>query len=299
MVLREDLLEALKVRWKDYRRALKRCQKRASEPKVHALRVEARRLLSTLEVLGSLVAHARILKACKKLKEQLDSFDELRDTHVQLIYVREILQQFPELKPIYRRLKRREGKLVKPAAKSARRCRLGALERAVKKTKLQLKAAFAAPTVRHRSRERIASVLRSAFEQVVQLRERINPRDAATIHRTRIAFKKYRYMIELLEPVLPWAKPTQSLAMNEYQTMMGAIQDAEVMMATLKAMAKTKKFRGISFDRVEEFLKERHGRLVENYLERANDLFSFWPAASSPLAMRFPPEKAFAPLRDQ
>src|SRR5438477_6653721 len=122
MVLREDLLEALRERWKSYRGALKRCRKRASEPKVHALRVETRRLLSTLEVLGSLVAHARIFKARKKLKEQLDSFDELRDTHVQLIYVREIVSHFPELDPIYKKLKRRAGRLGEPAATAAWLC---------------------------------------------------------------------------------------------------------------------------------------------------------------------------------
>ena len=106
-------------------------------------------------------------------------------------------------------------------------------------------------------------------------------------------------MIELLEPVLPWTKPTQSLEMNEYQTMMGAIQDVEVIMVTLKEVTKKRRFKGLSLDRVQRFLKERHARLVQEYLERADELFSFWPASSSPAAMRFSEQQALAPLRNQ
>lgn len=297
VVLREDLLEALRERWAGYRRALRRCRKHPSEPKVHDLRVETRRLLSTLEVLGSLVAHTRILKARKKLKEQLDSFDQLRDTHVQLLYVRDIRPRFPELKVIYRKLKRRAKRLVKPAAKTARRCRLGPIQRAVKRTKAQLKAAFAAPSVRCSPRDRISSVLRAAFDHVVELRLAIDPKDATTIHRTRIAFKKFRYMVELLEPVLPWAKPTQSLRLSEYQTMMGTIQDIEVLTASLQAMARKKRFKKVPFDRVQRFLKQRHVKLVKTYLRRADELLSFWPAPAPDLPVRISRKRALAPLR--
>ena len=73
-----------------------------------------------------------------------------------------------------------------------------------------------------------------AFSRTRQLRARIDPRDTRTIHRTRVAFKKFRYMVEALAEYLPGGdRPSAWPAMRHYQTMMGEIQDAEVLLRTL------------------------------------------------------------------
>src|SRR6185436_9305386 len=277
-VLHQELRKALRERWRAYRKALKQCRKHPSEKVVHNLRVQTRRLLSALELLGSFVTHSHVQKARRKLKKRLDDFSELRDTHVQLLSVEVMLQEFPELKPLYRKLLRREKRLIKPATNQAKISRCGGLARAVRRTNKHLKAGFANPSVRCRPRERISHILEAAFDRVVHLRKAIHPRNVETIHRTRVAFKKFRYMVELLEPVLPGVTRRQLVAMAHYQTMMGDIQDLGVMIASLDAMAEKSKLKAATLARVRKTLGGRHRDLIRDYCAHADQLFSFWPA---------------------
>jgi CHAD domain-containing protein len=288
-VLRGELIDALKDRWRAYRKALKQCRKHPSEPAVHFLRVETRRLLSALELLGSFVTHSHVQKALQRLKKRLKDFSDLRDTHVQLLSVEAMLREFPELKPLCRKLLRREKRLIRPAAKQARCSKCGKLGRAVKRTRKHLKAAFDAPN--GRPRERIAQILETSFDQVAQLRAAIDPKDVTTIHHTRIAFKKFRYMMELLRPVLPGVTRLQLTAMDHYQTMMGDIQDLDVMIASVEAMAKRSRVKAASLARVRKTLAERHRLLVRGYCKDADQLFNFWPGR---LAEKYPAESSQA-----
>lgn len=295
LLLREHLLESLGERCKAYRKAVKRCRKRASEQMVHHLRVETRRLLSTLELLSYLSNTVQLRKAHQALKNQLDAFDELRDTHVQLLYTATMLRDFPELKLLVKRLERREKDLIKPAARTAQRSKLKRLNRRISATKSQLKVAFArtgllhsmangvtptlpaAETGRFRPAVRLAQAVQRAFNRVVELRHQIDPAHLETIHRTRIAFKRFRYMIELLQPILPAVKPRQLIAMDQYQTTMGEIQDISVMIERLSALRQKKKFKGLPVNRFRQVLLQRRERLVEGYLNVADELFTFWP----------------------
>src|SRR6266536_1259459 len=59
-LISEKLLAALRERWRAYRKGLKQCRKHPSEEAVHRVRVQTRRLLSALELLGSFVTHSRV-----------------------------------------------------------------------------------------------------------------------------------------------------------------------------------------------------------------------------------------------
>ncbi|HMC28789.1 MAG TPA: CHAD domain-containing protein [Verrucomicrobiae bacterium] len=295
LLLREHLLESLDERWKAYRKAVKRCRKRASEQGVHHLRVETRRLLSTLELLSYLSNTVQLRKAHQSLKKQLDAFDDLRDTHVQLLYTATMLRDFPELKRLVKRLERREKSLIKPAAHTAQRSKLKRLSRRISATKSHLKVAFAktgvlhstelartvalpaAPAGRFRPAVRLAQAVQRAFNRVTELRHQIHPARLETIHRTRIAFKRFRYMIELLQPILPAVQPRQLISMDQYQTMMGEIQDISVMIERLDALLEKKKFKSLPLQRFRQVLLQRREMLVQGYLNVADQLFTFWP----------------------
>src|SRR6185369_589719 len=57
-----------------------------------------------------------------------------------------------------------------------------------------------------------------AFAKALHLRQNIRATDTETIHRTRVAFKKVRYMIEILADYLPLADDKLLVAMHRYQT---------------------------------------------------------------------------------
>ena len=79
----------------------------------------------------------------------------------------------------------------------------------------------------------ILQAVDDAFLITKQRQNWINPAQATTIHRVRIAFKTFRYMVEIVHPLLPDFPPENLKQMHDYQSLMGEIQDVEVIMQAL------------------------------------------------------------------
>lgn len=270
----EHLALSLKRQWKRYRKRLRRCQRKFSTRAVHESRVETRRLLSLLELLRPFAQKRRLEKALACLKRHLDTFDDLRDTHVQLLAVGPMRAGFPAAGPFYKYLRKREQRFERQTRKRIKAVRTRRLEKLIADCRQEVRARIEADPNR-RARRVLLGALERAFARTAELKARISPKDTKTIHRTRVAFKRYRYMVELLAERLPAATTTALAAMHDYQTMMGEVQDAEVLLRALGAFLGKKRldseaarqFRG-------ECLRRRH-RLVQVYLRAADGLFAF------------------------
>src|SRR5919205_3933374 len=93
----EFLLEALDQRWNNYRTELKRCRTEFSNEAVHDLRASARRMLAFIQLLDTISPRPRLQRLNHAFKEQLDEFDELRDTQVILAELSETQKELPQL----------------------------------------------------------------------------------------------------------------------------------------------------------------------------------------------------------
>ena len=89
-----SLRKDLKKQSRRYRKRLKQCQKEFSESAVHSLRVQSRRLLSTVELLEHFLPAVDQDRIRHALKCNLDIFDDLRDTQVQLLTIRKMGRSF-------------------------------------------------------------------------------------------------------------------------------------------------------------------------------------------------------------
>jgi len=270
------LARSLKQQWKRYRKELKRCQNEFSEKAIHAFRVETRRLLSTLELLGGFLPARRVEKAQRLLKRHRDVFDDLRDTQVQLAAVGRMLRVFPAARPFQLCLLEREDRFAKRTGKNVKKVRTGRLGKLIAgcRGNVERQLAEAGPE------KALAILLRSvdrAFRRTKQLRMRIKPRDPWTIHRTRVAFKKFRYMVEALAKHLPAVTSERLAAMRHYQTMMGEIQDAEVLLAALDKFLRKKEIKPEAARRFRAELLRRRQRLIRVFLKAADQLLEFWP----------------------
>ena len=99
--------------------------------------------------------------------------------------------------------------------------------------------------------QRLVDATTEAFEMVMACYGRTGPRDLPTIHRVRLAFKKFRYMAEVLAKVVPGILTDRQIrSMRSYQKRVGEIQDVEVLLARFKKFTKKgerqKIVRGIS-----------------------------------------------------
>jgi CHAD domain-containing protein len=271
------LAACVKAQRRRYRKRLERCQRKFSESAVHELRIQTRRLLALLNLSGALYGEDAPRKICKVLKRRLDAFDELRDTHVQLLLLKGLRVEFPEVRELDAWLRRREGKLVsalRHGIKAARQARLEKRLKALEKTLRKLPA----PRAHRNAADPARTAMAESFADVVALRRRIRRRDPRTIHRTRVAFKRYRYMAELLRPFLPGVTPELVLRMRRYQARMGDIQDLEVLLAGLALADKKRRLEPGLARRLRPALRQRRARLVDDYLHNADELFDFEPS---------------------
>lgn len=260
------LQKAVRERTRTLRAQVKRCRKQFSEEAVHDLRVAMRRLLALLDYLAFLAPSPALRKMRREIKSHLDAFDALRDTQVMLLETTQRLNELPEVEPLHRFLQKREKRLLRQAQKDIENIRDGDAKalRAVLKTVAQKGGDPLAP-------------VDDAYQTVLHRLALVDPSDTATIHRVRIAFKRFRYSAEVAKPLLT-SMPAELLErLHDYQTLMGEIQDMEVMLRTIDQFAA--RHSDCVMEPVREYYRARHAEKVAAYLQRLNEVYSFWRSA--------------------
>ena len=285
------LSETLKARWKRYCKRLKQCQRKFSEEAVHDSRIETRRLLSLMELLGWFLRSGQLNKARRILKHHLDTFDELRDIHVQLIFVGRMLRAFPAMHAFHSALLRRESRCASQTAKDIKEVKTTRLERSIRSLRAMLDEIDETPSGRVHGLDHAIRAIDRAYAGVVQRNRRVKPTDTTTIHRTRVAFKKFRYMVELLAPLLPGVSADRINTMQEYQAMMGDIQDSEVLLAAFDKFLRKGKINPGGGQRFREELLRQRQWLIEFYLNETDRLHEFWPLKPQKIEKRPPRTK--------
>ena len=227
------LIIALDERWDKYRAQVRICKHDSSEETVHALRVATRRLLAVLDIIRTLDHHPRIQKIRRVLKSGLDSLDDLRDVQVMLSGIPETVTDFPELKAFKAHLLVREKKLLRRAQKKIKGLQIATLKKQIGKIRISLEA---------KAQEQgfgghLLSVLDKAYSKAMQAAGQMDPLQPESIHRLRITFKKFRYMVEIVNPILKEYPAAYLKQMHEYQSKMGDIQDADVFLNALVEFA--------------------------------------------------------------
>jgi len=274
--LATHLAESIQEMRRRYRKRLTRCQKKFSEEAVHDLRIETRRLLAMLDLLGALQLRDALKKTRKVFKKRLDAFDELRDTHVQLSLLKPLCRDFPEAREFDLLLLRREKDLVNQLRHEIKTTKQARLERRLRGFEKQLRKSAKAKS-RKKGRSLAVAALSESFARVVSLRRLVRPNNTKTIHQMRVAFKRFRYLSELLQSMLPHLTKNRLCQMQEYQSMMGDIQDMEVLLAGLKEAVAKKCLSAAAMRNLRSELLRRRRRLIDTFLAAIDGLFDFDP----------------------
>lgn len=268
MNARTVLLEALETRWKKFRAELKTCRKDSSEEAVHDLRVATRRLLAVFDLLRSIVPHKRIQKIRRILKDQLDELDDLRDMQVLLADAAEFISDIPNLKVVRNHWLQEEERLMRLARKLVKTRDEKNLSKRVEKI---------CGMVRELPEEHLAGQMLTAvdetFARVIQLHSALDAENIPGIHKLRIAFKKFRYSVEIVRPLLENFPEENFKRMHNYQSGMGDIQDMEI------ARQKLTELHSASISDLEPVSAHYASRLrtaVLNFLEDKGEALVFW-----------------------
>lgn len=260
------LQEIYKTRWRTYRNELKHCQTDPTEEAVHELRIATRRLLALIDLLRNIAPNTRLQKLRQALKKQFDELNDLRDTQVMLVETSESLDELPEVAPFQRYLNKRERRLLRSTVKAIKTFKYSGIRKQM-------------DTVRKKTRKKISPDLLlhavdERFETVIRRYQHIDQANISTIHRMRIAFKKFRYMVEIVHPWIPGFPENNFEFMHGYQGMMGDIQDLEVFLSTFEDFAD----RDASYDPklVLRYYQQRHEEAVTAFIEDMHQIHAFW-----------------------
>jgi CHAD domain-containing protein len=273
-LVNQFLLEALDQRWKSYRAELKRCRAEFSNEAVHDLRASARRMLAIIQILNSVSPRPRLQKLNRAFKDQLDRFDDLRDTQVILAEISETIQELPQLQVFQDYLQGVEKSLLKILRKKLKVIDLFDVSKRIRRMRESLKAES---NLNGDLFGQILQAIDDAFLITKQRQNWINPAQATTIHRVRLAFKTFRYMAEIVYPLLPDFPSENLRQMHDYQSLMGEIQDTEIIMQALADAPR----HAFSFDPepVRRYYERCHAEAVSAYMASMNQLDTFWRAA--------------------
>ncbi len=264
------LLLALTKRWETYQTQLKLCQEEASNLAVHDLRVATRRLLSVIEILRNIHPGAALQKVRKNLKIQLDNMAELRDTQVILAELAKVEEALPEAKPFLLHLQKKERDLLRSSAKTIHTIKIGAMSRNIE----NITDFFTLIAENEDLSPLILSVLDDAYARILGQVSLVDPERPLTIHQVRIAFRKFRYMVEISHPLVA-DFPVQNLkGMHDFQDAMGLVQDIEILMGYLNEFFDKRH----AFDRkpVLQFYQEKHEAAITAFMAELPKVNTFW-----------------------
>ncbi|MFZ5911678.1 MAG: CHAD domain-containing protein [Chloroflexota bacterium] len=280
------LAEALDARWLKYCSNLEACRQAFSEEAVHDVRVSTRRLLALVDLLRALPSSPSLKNLRRAFKKQLDGYDDLRDTQVMLLKVSAALGDVPELVPYQQYLEQREEKLLRRAAKQVEALDLASLTQHIEAAH----QALLAPTDAEALRQTLLQSVDEAYGAVLRRYSKVDASQPATIHRLRVAFKKLRYMLEIIQPLIPEIPARNFKDMHAYQTAMGDIQDMEVLLAALSDFAK----RRASYDPgpARRYFQRCHARALYTYLDGMQQVHIFWrPTPEAPFPWTVSPRR--------
>lgn len=275
------LLEALEQRWKNYRAELKRCRAEFSNEAVHDLRVATRRILAFIQLLNSISSRPRLQKLTRTFKGQLDDFDDLRDTQVILAEISETIQELPQLQSFQKYLQVTEGKMLRTLRKKIKKLEISETTKRIRKTHESIAAEMNGDL-----ETQIMQAVDDAFLHEKQRQSLVDLARPTTIHKVRIAFKSLRYMVEIIHPLLKDFPIENLKRMNDYQSVMGEIQDAEVFTQTLADFSEHASFPDL--EPVRRYYERRHAEAISAYAKEMNRLDTFWRASPD---QSFPWEK--------
>jgi CHAD domain-containing protein len=268
------LIDSLDKQRTAYRENLKLCRAEFSRKAVHDLRTSIRRLLATLDVIAFITSASRIEKLSNRLKEQLDDFSALRDTQVMLDRVSEDIGTFPELEPFQNYLEKREKRKQRSDERHIQNIKPGGVEKQLLKIQGAVED-FSAEELQ----DKLPQAVDEAYLTVIQRYGEIDPAQLVSIHHLRVAFKKFRYMVETIYPCLPDFLEAQLQHMHDYQTQMGNIHDLQVFLETLAEFAEDSD----SYDPrpVRRFYEKALAEALSAYLKNKDEVLNFW--RSTPL----------------
>jgi CHAD domain-containing protein len=282
LVISYQLADAIDEQWGRFRKMARRCRQDFEEEAVHNARVHCRRLIARVSLAAEAMSTSAYEPVLHSLKEFLKPLGALRDVQVQKQALTDELARFPGVAGLWIELGKRELGLARAAGEEVARWDSEAVRKRLRLFQGELTDPAARLAAKIALKDSVVRALEAAYCKVRERRQAADPNVPASVHRVRIAYKRFRYIVESLPPAVGRPSALQLSAMREYQTLLGEVQDAEVLMGFLSEYTDQNPLVAPSLASFREAVLDRRRRLVDTFLAKADLFESFWPLDTSP-----------------
>jgi len=265
--IQKTLLNRLVLLQKAYEKNLNKIKESFDDEAIHDFRVAIRRLLSFIRFIENFCSIENNINLRKLLKSNIKQFNKLRDTQVQIQYLINFIKKFPETIEFLVFLKKKEKKQIQKLKKIINSPNFDHSGE-IFYYRIQLKPLECFKKIDLKS---INAVLNDAFREVETCISNIVENDFSTFHKTRLAFKRFRYTVETIENILSIPKAKLKELQN-VQTVLGEIQDFTVTIALLEKFSKEEVSKYSNFV---EFIKQKREEKVNEFWTMLS-ILEFW-----------------------
>ena len=272
----KSLRRGLLLSWKTFRRRGRRGlpgpRNTGFDDAVHDLRSSARRFHSLAYTLPRSASGKAVRRAMSLAERVLDWTGTLRDAAVEREGLKAITRRnskvarglLPDLKDSHDR----EGRKL---VRRLRSLSLGKANRRIRKFGKSLP---------DRGGCTIASkMVTAAFEEVLKSRQALDPTDSRSVHRLRIALKRFRHVMELFEPLLRLSSGGRTTSVRSLQRTLGDLRDNEILSAAISEHGKGAPPGLRDAAMALEKLERRHSSMMTSFLRSVDAILGSWKGA--------------------
>lgn len=221
-----------------------------------------------MDLLAELDPDHAMRGARRDLERQFSKLGSLRDAQVQRRGVDELSLPRSDRRLLRRQLGRRERRFSRKLSIAGH----GWVSRKIASASARLASASSGHDENRILVQGLNRALRAARGRAMALQPR-RAKDMARLHHARMAIKRYRYLLELLSPVLTGVDAGMLRQLQACQERMGQIHDSELFIARLDSLEAKGKLLGRKQMDARATLERRHASLVAAYLHHAGQAF--------------------------
>ena len=272
--VRAVLADGLFKLWKKLRRRIRRGLPGRRSPEldasIHDLRAAARRFHSVARALPSSARRRGLRKPVRLAEKILDWTGPLRDATVEREGLHAVRGRWSKaVQALSRDLGRRHEKGERKLARRLRRLKLKRAHRRMRRfsRKLRRKADVRA----------VASAMAArSFDEIREARRKVDPTDARSVHKLRIALKRFRYLLDEFEPLLPSERRSHTDSVRSLQRTMGDVRDNELLTTELAGAGRNAPAALPETADLLRTLQDRRARMMTSFLGAIDDILDYW-----------------------
>ncbi len=240
------------------------------EDAIHDLRVCIRRIISFHNFVANIEMAAADTNLIVQLKQFLKSLNKIRDFQVQKYYLIDIISKFPILLDFLIDIRDKEEKQIKKFQQNFKNNLYQGLFGSIFFYQINIKNHFKPSNL---SINRINELSKDVLNQVFDKQNRIEPHNYPTYHQTRIAIKKFRYTMEIVQPIYGFS-PNELKNLQKIQTILGNIQDNYVLLNLLNRYIEKNNDSSAKYGKFFEFINAKLVQLEQDF--HRDTTLNFW-----------------------